>query len=407
MKTVIAMLAILAAASVAAENGTSDNSIATALTSGEFSLGLRPRYEFVDQDGFDEDANATTTRLRLNYRTADWKNWSTFVEFDHVFNILLTDYNSGAGTSPNKGEYPIIADPKGSDLNQLYFDYSSSPDWKFRLGRQRILLDNQRFVGGVGWRQNEQTYDAASLTTTAIGNTTLFYSYIGQVRRIFGETVPAGRSNVDTHLLNAKIKIGDDWSLTPYVYMIDDKDVAVFSTSTIGARVAGDLPVGEGKIALLGEFATQSDAADAPVSFDADYAHFKATWEGKSGLSAGVGYESLGGSSAPGEAFRTPMATLHAFNGWADKFVVTPDAGIKDTYIVAKAPLGKWKLTAVFHDFAAETGSGNYGSEIDLSAGRKLGDRYGLLIKGAFFSADTASAYTDTNKFWLMLTASY
>jgi hypothetical protein len=407
MRRLLGILVILAATSVAAEDAEKAADFSTALVSGDLSLMLRPRYEFVDQDGFDKDANATTTLLRLNYKTANWKHMSAFVEFDHVFNVLLTDYNSGAGTSPNKSEYPVIADPDGSDLNQLYLDYSSDPDWKWRIGRQRILLDNQRFVGGVGWRQNEQTYDAFSLSTTALKNTTLFYSYIGQVKRVFGQTVPAGSSNVDTHLLNAKIKFGDDWALTPYVYLIDDKDVLAFSTSTVGARFAGDLPVGDGKISLLAELATQSDAGDAPVSFDADYSHLTVTWVGASGWSAGLGLESLGGNSDPGKAFRTPLATLHAFNGWADKFLATPDAGIDDTYISVNVPVGKWKLTAVYHDFAAETGGGDFGTEIDLSAARQLSDRYGLLLKSAFFSADSASAYTDTDKLWVMLTAKY
>jgi hypothetical protein len=30
-----------------------------------------------------------------------------------------------------------------------------------------------------------------------------------------------------------------------------------------------------------------------------------------------------------------------------------------------------------------------------------------LLLKGAFFSADSASPLTDTDKLWVMLTASY
>jgi hypothetical protein len=275
------------------------------------------------------------------------------------------------------------------------------------LGRQRILLDNQRFVGGVGWRQNEQTYDAVSLTTTAAKNTTLFYSYIGQVRRIFGQSVAAGHSNVDTHLLNASIRLRDDWSLTPYLYYIDDHDALANSTATIGARIAGDLSLGEGKIALLAEIARQSDAADAPVSFNADYVHLTATWNGASGLSVGVGLESLGGNAAPGESFRTPLATLHAFNGWADKFLATPNAGLVDRYATVKYAAGKWSLTGVLHDFTAETGSGDFGSEIDVSAGRKLNEHYGVLLKAAFFSADAASTLTDTDKFWLMLTASY
>jgi hypothetical protein len=259
----------------------------------------------------------------------------------------------------------------------------------------------------VGWRQNEQTFDAVSLTTTAAKNTSLFYSYVGQVRRIYGQEVPAGHSNVNTHLLNAKIKLHDNWSLTPYFYYIDDQDALANSTSTFGARIAGNLPLGEGKIELLGEFATQSDVADAPVSFDADYAHLVANWSGSRGLSLGVGFESLGGNSDPGEAFRTPLATLHAFNGWADVFLITPNAGLEDRYATVKYTIGKWNLTGVLHDFTADTGGGDFGSEIDFSAARKLSDRYGLLLKAGLFSADSDSALSDTDKFWVMLTASY
>jgi hypothetical protein len=404
-----ALLAFLvaAAAAAAAEDVPNDDAFATALASGDLSIGIRARYEFVGQDGFDKKANATTTRLRLNYKTGSWRDLSAFAEFDHVFNILLTDYNSGAGTSPNKGEYPVIADPDGSDLNQLYLDYGFDPAWNLRLGRQRIVLDNQRFVGGVGWRQNEQTYDAVSATTTALENTTIFYSYIGQVRRVFGQTVSAGKANVNTHLLNGKYEINDDWSVTPYAYLIDDDDTPEFSTSTIGARLDGSLPLLAGKLTLLAEFATQSDYGNAPVSFNANYYHLTATWTDASGLSFGLGLESLGGNSDPGEAFRTPLATLHAFNGWADKFLTTPAAGLRDTYLSAMVPFGQWKITAVYHDFAAETGSGDYGNEIDFSASRKLTERYGLLLKAAFFSGDSASAFADTTKIWMMLTANY
>jgi len=405
MRALVGLLAVLGAWSSAAADG---DAAAVALKSGTAGIEIRARFEQVDQQGFDDDAQATTARLRLNYRTDAWHNWSGFVEFDHVFNALLSDYDSGAGTSPRKaGAYPVIADPDGSDLNQLYLDFSSDPNWKWRFGRQRILLDNQRFVGGVGWRQNEQTFDAVSLTTTAAKNTTLFYSYIGQVRRIYGQTVAAGHSNVDTHLLNARIKLRDNWSLTPYLYYIDDHDALANSTATAGARVAGDVALGKGKLALLGEFARQSDAADAPVSFDANYVHLTATWSGSSGLSAGVGFESLGGNPDPGEAFRTPLATLHAFNGWADKFLATPDVGLDDRYASVKYAAGKWNLTGVLHDFTAATGGDDFGSEVDFAAGRKLGEHYELLLKAAFFSAASGSSLTDTDKFWVMLTAAY
>jgi len=391
----------------AEEEGATD--LASAITSGKATISGRYRYENVAQDNDLKDANASTLRLRLNYRTGQWNGWSAFTEFDHVFHVLLDDFNSGQGTSPNRGEYSVVADPEGSDLNQMYLDYSSSEDWKFRFGRQRILLDNQRFVGGVGWRQNEQTYDAFTLNTSAISKTALSYSYVGEVRRIFGQTVPAGTAHVNGHLLNAKINVSEGFSVTPYYYFLDYEGGGSNSTATAGVRIAGNISAGDAKIALLGEFATQSDAADATQSYDADYMHLTAAWTAKNGLSFGLGFESLGGSTVAGEAFRTPLATLHAFNGWADQFLGTPTGGLDDLYFTVKAKAGKWSLTGVYHDFSSETGSDDYAKEFDVSAARKLGDRYGLLLKGAFFSHDSSSPLdkVDTDKFWVMLTASY
>jgi len=393
---------LLSSAAIAADES---NDLVTAITSGKAGVNVRARYEHVDQDNISETADGLTARLRLNYKTGQWSGVTGFVEYDYVFH-LLSDFNSGAGTSPDKGQYPVIADPKGADLNQLFLDFSVDEKSKVRFGRQRILLDNQRFVGGVGWRQNEQTYDALTFTTKAFSKTNLSYSYIGNVRRIFGEGVPAGRHNVDTHLLNAKIAINDTWSVTPYYYRIDNEDAAAFSTATFGARVAGNVKAGEGKVALVGEFATQSDIANNPVSYDADYAHLSGMWSMTNGLSLGLAYENLGGSILPGMAFRTPLATLHAFQGWADKFLTTPDLGIEDVFVTAKYKLGKWNLTGVYHDFSSDAASVDYGTEFDLSAATKLTDNYGILFKGAFFSGETGGI-PDTNKFWIMFTANY
>lgn len=380
-----------------------------ALTSGKAHVALRYRYEHVNQDNALKDANASTVRVRLNYKTADWRDWLGFVEFDHIAEVILNDFNSGAGTSPGRMQYSTVADPRGSDLNQLYLQYSPTDDWQMSLGRQKINLDNQRFVGAVGWRQNEQTFDALSLTSRSIPNTELFYSYIENVNRIFGDKVPAGDHSVNTHLLNAKIKLGDAWSITPYAYYIDNEDVPLFSTSTFGARFMGKAAAGAGTINFTAELATQSDAADNPVNYDADYAHINILWTAKNGLALGAAYESLGGDAASaGMSFRTPLATLHAFQGWADQFLATPGSGVDDLYVTVKYKTASWNLQAVYHDFSSEAGSGDFGTELDIAASRKLGDRYGLLLKAAFFDADSAAtSFVDTNKFWIMLTANY
>ncbi len=380
--------------------------LGAALASGDADIGVRYRYEHVDQDGFAEDASASTARLRLSYRTGLWQGAQGFLEFDHVFHVLARDFDSGAGTSPGRERYPVVADPKGPDLNQLYVDFAAGDKWSVRVGRQRILLDNHRFVGNVGWRQNEQTYDAVKLATGAFQNTNLIYAYVNTVRRIFGDDVLAGRNQAHIHLLNAEISLTGEWSLTPYFYYIDNSDVPEFSTATIGARVRGKPAVGGVKLELLAEFATQSDAANAPVSYDAEYLHLKADLALSAELALSLGFESLGGDARPGRMFRTPLATLHAFQGWADQFLTTPAGGIDDVYAGLSYAFDVWKLNATYHDFSAETGGGDYGSEIDFSVGRKLGKRHALLFKGALFEADSAP-YSDTAKLWIMLTANF
>jgi hypothetical protein len=405
---------LLAAPFAAAEDS---DSLADAIKSGKAGLSVRARYENVDQDGVSEKADALTARVRLNFKTDSWKGLSAFAEYDHVFHVL-DDFNSGGGTSPNRGQFPVVADPEGSDLNQLYFDYAASDSTKLRFGRQKILLDNHRYVGHVGWRQNEQTYDGLSVMSTAIRNTTLQYTYVANVRRIFGERSSGGSDKTNHHLLNAKVRLNDSWSVVPFYYLLDYNFTApegddewdsnewrraTSSTGTLGIRVVGNVDAGDAKVGLVGEFATQSDAADSPLDYDADYLHLSASWGLSNGVSLGIAYESLGSHDGL-QGFRTPLATLHAFQGWTDKFLSTPSGGIDDVYATVKFKAGQWNLTGVYHDFSAETGSIDYGTEFDLAAGTKIGQNYSLLLKAAFFSGDTMP---DTNKIWIMFTANY
>ena len=98
-----------------------------------------------------------------------------------------------------------------------------------------------------------------------------------------------------------------------------------------------------------------------PRDFDLDYAtaELTATWK-QFGLGAGM--EILEGNGAKG--FTTPLATLHKFQGWADKFLATPANGIEDTYVNAAASLkaiaglDTLGLVLGYHDYQAENSFG-------------------------------------------------
>jgi hypothetical protein len=378
-----------------------------AFTKGKAGIAFRYRLEHVDQDGFDKNATASTLRGRLNFRTDDWKGLGLFIEGDYVATIGWDDYNAGAGNTPDKTMYPVVADPTGPDLNQAYISWKHSGDGELRGGRQRIIYDNARFIGNVGWRQNEQTYDSATYQFKSKSGVDLQLAYVNKVKRIFGRDVPAGSHDMNTWLGNLAKNWENIGKLTGYYYNIDNESDATLSTTSYGVRFKGSHKMESASLGYTAEYAHQTDAADNPVDYSANY--FRLDLSATFGsVTPYIGYESLGGDDTrPGAMFRTPLATLHAFNGWADKFLTTPSAGLNDLFIGVKGKVSAWNWNIVYHDFQAESGSQNFGKELDASIGRKFAEHYGVLFKAAWFDGATLSTYPDTTKLWFQLTASF
>jgi hypothetical protein len=397
-----ASLPFLSAGTAAAADG---DSFEDALTGGKASLSFRYRYEYVDQDGISNEAKASTLRTRINYRTGDWYNFAIFGEADNVSEIGNDQYNSFRNDKTN---YPVVADPKGTNLNQLYVDYSGFDKNLFRLGKQRINLDNQRFIGGVGWRQNEQTYDAITWGNTSLDGFAFTAGYINNVDRIFGPDggKPNAKLDTDTFVANAAYTGWKPLKIVGYAYIMDISDADGLSNDTYGIRGAGTWDSGnDWSIDYTGEFAYQEDGGDNPIGYDANYYLLEGAVN-FSGLKLKVGYEVLeGDNSQAGQAFRTPLATLHAFQGWADKFLTTPDGGIEDMYFSVSGSFKGFKGAAIYHNFEANSGPEDYGDELDIVISHKLGKRYSAMIKYADYDADDFS--TDTSKAWLMLSGTF
>jgi hypothetical protein len=109
---------------------------------------------------------------------------------------------------------------------------------------------------------------------------------------------------------------------------------------------------------------------------------------------------------ADGEhAFQTPLASLHRHNGWADRFLVTPDDGLQDSFAGIGTRMRDWDVTARFHDFRADNGGARYGREFNASVGRQFGDNMGVELKLARFQGN--DGWDDATKFWLSFTAGW
>ena len=376
-----------------------------AMTGGKAHLEFRYRLETVDQDPFADDAVASTLRSRLNYQTGEWNHLSAFLEADNVTVLGNDTYNS---TVNGVTDRPVVADPEYTEANQAYLQLKLGTFTGIG-GRQRIVLDNQRFIGNVGWRQNEQTYDALTLKSSALTKTQLHYSYIANVNRITGPDEGSQPANYHgaTHALNGKVDLGALGAVTGFAYLLDFKNAPALSSSTYGVHWAGTYKVSDAtKLNWLASYASQGDYADNPNDYSTDYYLLEGgATLGKFGLKAG--YEVLGGDDQPNHAFQTPLATLHAFQGWADKFLTTPRGGVEDLYLGATANMGPVALQLVWHDFQAEAFSQDYGSEWDASAAYKFGARknYEGLLKFADYQADGFA--TDTTKLWLQFSAAF
>ncbi|MBK7169048.1 MAG: major outer membrane protein, partial [Gammaproteobacteria bacterium] len=400
-KKIWSVAAVVLVASMASTVIAEEATLAEALKGGEVKIQFRYRYEDVDQDNALENANASTLKSRLNYTSAVFSGLQAQVEVDNVTQVGDDDYNS---TSNNETGYSVVADPDGTEFNQAWLSWSGM-DTVVKGGRQRILLDNERFVGGVGWRQNEQTYDSGSVVNKSLKDTTLSYAWVDNVNRVFGPddgTSPAwlGDWNSSIHLLNASYAGLSFGTITVYDYLMDIKDADAQSNETWGVRFNGKHALGV-TVSLLYtlEYARQEDYADNPVSYDADSYAVEGGLALPAAVTLMVGQEALeGDAGTPGKAFRTPLATLHKFQGFADMFLNTPDGGIQDSYVSASIVLMGATASAVWHDFEAEDGGASFGDEFDLSLSRKFGQYVTGLLKYADYSEDGFAV--DTRKFW-------
>lgn len=378
----------------------------SALFEGEPWLQARYRFEHVEQDGLPRDANANTIRLRLGYRTGEFHGFSVLAEGEFLRHLGNDGFND---TLNGKTSYPVVADPDAEELNQAYLAYTGLARTVARFGRQRFVLDNQRFIGDVGFRQNQQTFDGFTITTGFLPDVKATYGYLFEVQRIFGDDSPVGDFDTDSHTFNLQYTGFEAARLSGYGYLLDIADLPRASTWTVGFRLEGSRPIRDGLSVLYeGEAARQFDYADNPNDYDLGY-YLVAAGVRLRGLTGKLGFEVLEGNGS--QAFQTPFATLHKFQGWADKFLTTPPDGVEDlqislSYVFKDAGwLDGLALSAVYHRFSANANGGYYGDELDLEAVMPLFKHFDIGLKYADYRADGFA--TDTTKLWLTLQAKF
>lgn len=383
------------------------DSITNAILSGHLILDLRGRYEFVDQTKtavLKDDANAYTLRTQIGWETGAWNHFKALLEFQDVAHAGAEDFAvnaPGAATPPlngaSKARFPIVNDPDEVELNRAQINWAPIQEFSATVGRQRILIDDQRFVGNAGWRQNEQTFDAAR-TEFSVAGLSGTYVYIDKINRVLG---PNSDWNSDSHLLNLAYAVAPQLRVEGFVYALDFSNSLVNNSITEGGRITGKLDLGKvsgNKLTLTygGTYADQRNyRSGAAPHFDlSDYdVNGAAIWGPITGK---ADYEVLDGNGVRG--FTTPLATTHAFNGWADAWA-SPGGnksfvdGLKDLNFTAawrppvKLPfLFNPELSAIYHTFDDEKTGAHLAQEYDLLATVSVTKNLTGLVKFADFT---------------------
>ncbi|MEO6697347.1 MAG: alginate export family protein [Gammaproteobacteria bacterium] len=413
-RTLAFFLGLFSLQGLVASSAHAEGGFIEAVTGGKVSGQLRPRFEWVDQEGKSKTAQALTLRTQLGYTTGDYKGFGALLQFEDVRSLGGDEYND---TINGLTQYPTIADPESTEVNQAFLSYKGAPDTLLadtviKYGRQIINLDNQRFIGDVGWRQNTQTFDALSLTSSVTNNVNLFLAHVTNVNRVFGENHPT-LSDVEMkgELINMAYRGLPLGTLTGYAYLLNYEPGQPLppsaSNKTLGLRFDGwRQQEGGTKYFYTAEYANQSDYQDGASTVDADYKNLALGAEIQ-GIQAKLNYEVLSGDGVYG--FATPLATLHAFNGWSDQFLTTPKDGLQDIFVtLAKSWKGiNWFLR--YDRFSSDNGGYDYGSEWGVSAARKMNKNLTLSAKYATYSGDTNTTNVarnltlarDLEKVWL------
>ncbi len=404
-------LGLLTTADVVLAEKTIDEEIHDALEGdwGKIFFNLRYRFEHVEQDDL-QTANGDPVRLRLGYLTPQFAGFQAYAEFLGNTPVFMNDFNDN---SNGKTQYSVINDPAEGALNQAWLSLAAIPDTVIKGGRQKIDWDNERFICPAAWRQMEQTFDSVTLLNTSVADFSVNAAYLFNALTTSNEDV-----NMQSPLVNLKYSFQNIGSLSGYGYWLDydDPDDSgpfeyAYSSQTYGLHFNGSPAVSDNlKLLYTAEYAGQSDYGDNPKDFTADYYHviggLMAPNKGSllTKISGKIGYEVYGSDN--GVSFQTPLGANHRYNGWADLFGKTkPADGLQDLYGALSATIAGFKLDLIYHDFKANEGSSDYGTEFDTMLTKTFAKHYTVLASYSYYDADEFK--TDTQKFWLQLTVNF
>lgn len=278
----------------------------------------------------------------------------------------------------------------------------SLPRARVVLGRQSIVIGDERFFGSSAFRNDQESFDALGLSAQGPAFGIEAYG----IWRVHGGDGFASGGQDQTggaNLVRLSVQTPAGW-LTAFRYDLDFEGRAApagADSLTYGLGLEGQRLVGSVWASWRLEAARQSGVMNAEPA-TADFARVHVSLEGgQTGVA--FGQEALG---AEGGAFQTPFASKRGFQGFAGQFSTTPSQGVRDTFLEVRARFGNpWivsNVTALVRTHRFEDGRGKiaFGEEVNGSLAGSIGAQR-LSVDYAAYEASSFGA--DTRRLWVTI----
>lgn len=382
--------------------------IADSIARGRFTFELRPRYNRISESDKPLRTEGGTLRLTAGFESAPIQSTRLVVEGIHA-NQVDPHFNDNGGNI-NTSPYPLLPDPRYTGMNRVYVEYGGIEDAKIRAGRQRVRLDNQRWISDNDFRQVPQLFDGVSAVHEGLPGWQLYGAYFGKVR-----TTSGTGNDLKLTLLHAAWNPKPGHYVSLYGYFHDQPQNGAFtgfannSYRVIGARFEGNAarwaPMQGVDLPFEVEYAKQRPYAGGDGRIDVDYYRvgggvawretvLRADYEIK---------ESNGGAYG----LQMPLTDFYAFNGWTLHFYNTPRQGLRDKWATLRQGWRDFTLYAEYHRFKSDYGSLDFGRELDVGLTYAWNDNTTLRFQHARYDPDSGTLDANIRKTWITFTWRY
>ena len=373
---------------------------------GSVWLELRPRWNHIEESNLPEAAEGGTVRVLAGWRSGPWNGLRVAIEGIHANHWGEKRFNDDPADIPIS-PYPLLPDPRHTGVNRAYVEVIGIDGLVARLGRQRVALDNQRWLSDNDFRQIPQLFDGASLEYSGLPATRLTAGYYGQVRSTSGET-----DDLRLAVLNAAWNPMPDHALGAFAYFHDQPNTAPFtgladeSYRVYGVRAEGVAARwGAVELPYVVEAARQRPYAGGDARIDARY------WRVGAGLATAQwtlrGDYEVRGSNDGAYGLQIPLTDFYAFNGWTLKWFSAPREGLRDGWLTARWAIGPVTLYGEAHRFDSDFGDLDFGRELDAGITWSILPNALLRLQHARYDSGSGRDYPEIRKTWLTFTFTY